>query len=224
MKYRTLLKNIALFVLVLSNMSCSTINNFIEIKHPIIHKEVFISKSKCSLPCLFDITAGTTNYLQAAENIKNYVPEDQITENGERTSNLWIYGEDRTKIFVVVKQVFPSDTVTIIELSTHGQGKITSIGDMISAGYKPMRVFRNRIQGPNTVNLLITFGENEEIIGVVSGSYSVNADSPIDNLFLVDSNYLQWILDDIRTIRNYDFEITWLGYASVDAYINTVSQ
>ncbi len=211
-------KRLMLLAVIIITASCSNLDRFF--KEPGKHNGIYIGTSDCALPCIFDITIGKTDFSSVANNITSQIPTNQIIEKYERYWNFWIYGTDHNKTYVTIKSIFPfpSNSITSIELSNQGQGRVISLGDMIDAGFKPTKVFRNRVSGPNSVNLLITFGKDEQIIGEVSASNSLNAQSPISDLYLANQQYSELLLDDIRAIRHYDYEIKWLGYASVDIY------
>jgi hypothetical protein len=90
----------------------------------------------------------------------------------------------------------------------------------MNSGLTPVKVFRNRVSGgPNTANLLLVLGEKQQILAWVVATGSLNANSPITDLIMVNSQESGWILVEIRMIWHFDDEIAWLDFAPVDDYL-----
>src|SRR5262249_30089787 len=99
-------------------------------------------------------------------------------------------------------------------------GNVATLKDLLSSGYIPRRVFRNRVNGPNTIILLITFGDKQQIIAVVVGTGRVEPMSPIVELIVLAEQEADTLTGDIRMIDHFDYEVSWLGFASVDRYLS----
>lgn len=212
------LKRILVFVAMFLTASCSVIQDFFRVQEPRMRTDIYLSSSDCALPCVYGITAGVTKYSQLKEIITSHVPQAQITDE---SSSFWVSGDDNTKIFITIKKALPNPTnnVLSVELSTHSEGKIISLGEMLDAGLTPQKVFLGRVSGPNAANLLIVFGDKEQIVGQIAAIDAVDSSSPITDLFLLDPENRSWLLDEVKNTRNFDQQISWLGYGSVTQYL-----
>jgi hypothetical protein len=216
-----MVKSIPLLILLFAvSTACNSSESFVQSKSDQKQPENLLTSSTCDLPCVFGVTVGQTLYEEALKIIAERPDANTISVDGQ----FWIAGESNRQLFVTVKRFLPAedDTVPSVELSTHSSKPILPIGELMNSGLTPIKVFRNRVSGgPNTENLLLVLGEHQQIFAVVVVTESLNADSPITDLVLVDSQKSGWILDDIRTIWHFDDEIAWLGFAPVDDYLTT---
>jgi hypothetical protein len=110
------------------------------------------------------------------------------------------------------------DYVSYIELTTQMEKGVITLGQLLKQYGVPARVFRNPVAGPNTVNLLLVFGERHQIFAALSIIGIATDNSPIDTLILASPQEREVVLDDLRTQWHYDTEISWLGFQSADSY------
>ena len=173
----------------------------------------------CALPCVLGITPGQTEYSKALEMITT-LPQVRLSDIG---GDYWIEGRNNNRIYLRIRRVLPNkdNTVSTVELSTYSSEPIVTIGELINSGLIPIKVFRNRVSGgPNTENLLLVLGENQQVLAVVVATGSLNANSPITDLILVTAQNRGWMLDNIRMIWHFDDEIAWLGFVPIDDYLS----
>ena len=166
------------------------------------------------LPCILGIVPGETDFTSALQELASIGTQQGIefktaTEGG-------------TTLFAEVKGTDPRSGRYVSQLLIYAlyPNKVTTLGDILNAGYRPVRVFRRRVNGPGGVSLLIVFGEDQTIIADISGYDSVNADSPVRSLTVIAKVDQEWRLGDILMVEHWDYEINWLGFASADAYLS----
>ncbi len=170
----------------------------------------------CSLPCVIGITPGKTTFEQALKIAASSVPDNQIISDNE----FWIEAKGKSiRIFITLELQDPRlEYLQQITLSTHGNGSITSLGNLLDAGYVPEQVFRSRASGPDTVALLLTFSNQPQVIVQITGYGQVEYSSPVMDIIIVDGKYRPYLLELIRAKRHFEDEVTWLGFTSVKEY------
>jgi hypothetical protein len=174
----------------------------------------------CELPCLLNVTPGETNFDKAdmlirfalvGHPILSSVPGSIVFLTAANTSPQFVSfamtdaGEGR-----YVKQ---------IEIASDDRGAaIMTLGQMIAAGFRPVRVFRGNVNGPRWVTLLIVFGNKQPIVAMTGDRDFLSPSSPITYLIVLspEPDSLEMLLTQIHA----ETEIPWFGFASVDKYLN----
>jgi hypothetical protein len=170
----------------------------------------------CFLPCVMNIVPGEDSFTESSETVASLVPDSQKVNAQE----FWVEGEgENMEIYITLKAEDPraGDFVKLIELRFHGTGQLTTLGTLLDAGYEPDRVFRSRASGPQSIGLIITFKNQPQVIAVVAGIDRIENQSPIREIFVI-AKQSQYVLNDIITLRHFEDEITWIGFASVEEY------
>lgn len=174
--------------------------------------QVPLSFNTCALPCVMGIIPGQTSYSHALRIIESTIPPEQIIDNGY----FWINDVDGTRIEITVHGT--GDFILSIELLAYPEGDVTSLGNLFAAGYTPQRVFRAR--GLDIVSLAIILGENEQVIGIISATGSVNPFSPVERLIISGQIVDDHNLYTISPLIQYYYEISWLGFAPIESYLD----
>jgi hypothetical protein len=179
-----------------------------------------LSFNTCLLPCIFGIIPGETLYADAVEIIVSTVPINQIVGYGM----FEVRANDGTPIKVTLWSQAPGlgDSVQTIKLSaaTSG-GQVTTLGNLLAAGYSPHRVFlNNRTGGTNSAKLLAVFDEYMQIGAVLSADVVVSPDTPIETLLVTAQQETPQLMSDFAGLHYFDYEVGWLGFASVNRYRN----
>ena len=172
----------------------------------------------CELPCVWGITPGETRFTDALDIIESEEPDGQV---GEQTM-FWMLDEDDNEIYFEIKQNDPrlGFTVSQIRVWTPYEGQIATLGDFLNGGYTPVRTFMGKVNGPGGVSLLLVLDSNSLVIGLHDDP--VSADSPIIELFSLDPETNEVLLADTISMGKY-LEISWIGYAPADDYLNLTS-
>jgi hypothetical protein len=179
--------------------------------------EFLFDSEICALPCFIGVMPGETTYTEAIRLLRAIVPKDHFVDE----AGFWLDREDGSRINGRLNTTISAgDYIGSIELSTWGEGQITSLGDMLDADYEPVKVFRHRSNGPNTVNLLVIFGNDMQIAANVIGTQKLDRNSPIEYMVLFGYQDRKFRLTDLRVIQHYDYEISWLGFVSVENYLD----
>jgi hypothetical protein len=177
----------------------------------------------CFLPCVLGIVPGKTDFYSAFQ-----VLASTSVAHGSHTygSDFELKAANSGTFDIVVRPTDPraGHYVSQLFLYTLYPNKFATLGDMLNAGYRPVRVFRSRINGPGGISLLIVFGEDQTIAADVEGFESVNAESPIRYIHVFAREDQGSPLEDVLMIEHWDYEIDWLGYAPIDAYLNQAPQ
>jgi hypothetical protein len=172
----------------------------------------------CILPCIAGVIPGKTDISQAAAIINSVLPNKLyfISDSGLSFQE----SPNGHEVHLDFDGIDPREGryVKQIQASTDGKSKLTTLGAMITAGFVPTRVFRSKVSGPDSINLLIVFGTDQQIIAYVGATKRVSPDTPIENLITTAKE--SWILDDVRMTSHFEDEITWLGFAPIDTYWN----
>jgi hypothetical protein len=174
---------------------------------------IYVASSPCALPCFYGITPGETPYTRAVTYIAGLPQEQNVDDR-----SFWITGNSQNKIYVEVRKFDPRepDFVDTIELETYDATPILSLGQFIDMGWTPRHVYR--VRASRGIVLLLVFGDSGQIMAVVADNYAINADSPIDWLWLAPAKDSEYYLGYVRGRGLFDTEVPWLGYASADNY------
>ncbi len=174
-----------------------------------------LNEEACQLPCFNNIVPGITTLDDALDIVE--------TSSSFATDGDLIQYQTSDNMQVNVRLVRASPTsgayVSRIELGFDESNQLT-LSDIIDAGYLPTEVFRGNVAGPNALNLLLVFGQQQQIVAYLSTIEQVNTDTEINQIWLIAEQDAFVTLDDIRTIQGYDQQIEWLGYAPVDKYLS----
>jgi hypothetical protein len=215
---------IIVFVSILASLlsSCSVLEDHPDVQSSEQKRDLFIGTSSCALPCLFGITAGKMNYFDALAIVNSDFPEPQVIYSG---SSFWVNNTDNERIDITLHHSLPKtfDYVDHIELRSSDNDGLYSLGDVIDTWGEPVTVFRNRIAGPNSVNLLLVFRENQDIFVEASVQETCNRSTPVRSISLVAEQDSESLLVDLRSRWHYDDEIDWLGFVSVENYWEAAS-
>jgi hypothetical protein len=95
----------------------------------------------CLMPCIFKIVPGETNY----EDTLAWINAEFSLQQQVRPGKFWIQDDEGTQIYVTMRTYPGVQDVTKIELTTYGEGHIVTLGQMLEAGYEPIRIFRGRL-------------------------------------------------------------------------------
>jgi hypothetical protein len=175
----------------------------------------------CILPCMVGISPGETDFSSAFGALAS-----QSVKQGEHVQGAWfeLNPTNSNSVYAAIRQTDPrlGHYVSQIYLYTLYPDKLTTLGEMLNAGYLPVRVFRHRVKGPRSVSLLVVIGEDQRIAAEVSDTVALNADSPVSALIVFSKEDREWRLGDILNSQHWDYEIDWLGFAPIEAYLNQV--
>ncbi len=170
----------------------------------------------CEPPGLFGMMPGETS-LQQAFNILS--PMSNLQRDSYYPGGFWMKGSDGKRIYINAnKDANPYSDDLTLELDTFDETPILSLGQIIDSGCEPANVYRINVTGPDTIILLLVFGQRAHIMVAVDAHTLVNSYSAITSLWFVAPQLSENVLNDIRLRRHFDDEIAWLGYASVDDY------
>jgi hypothetical protein len=172
----------------------------------------------CLLPCVLGIEIGKTPVEVAEGILMSAVPEEQQVSRTE----IWILGEDQTtKIYINLVPEDPrlGDYIRQISITAEDRGYITTLGQALEAGYVPSKVYRNAVNPPNSVNLLLVTNAGTPIAFWVSGFNQVDVQSPIVQI-IVTKEVSQ--MNAHRVTTHFMTEIAWQGSADVEDYINAL--
>lgn len=172
----------------------------------------------CHLPCLLGITPGKTTYAQAGRIIDAIAPQVKSDAWGP-----YFTDADGAEIHI---QLGDSSTnlqfVTLLRVSVYSWPtqpyELTTIGELMKAGYFPVRVFRVNITGPNTVILYVVFNSDPALIAEIDGYDELLPMSPVTTLI---EDRVPHPPDEL--MGYYDIrasEIGWYGFGSVYKYLN----
>jgi hypothetical protein len=173
----------------------------------------------CFLPCMLGIVPGETGFNAAFQQLAS-----TGADPGSHTHGIMfdMKARDGNTYFVVMRGSDPRLGRYVSQLIVYPlwHDKVTTLGEILGTGYIPVRVFRNRINGPGVVSLLLVFGEDQRIAAEVTGYGSVNSDSPVRSLIVFAKEDRNWRLGDYLMIGHWDHEIEWRGFAPMEAYLN----
>lgn len=172
----------------------------------------------CELPCVWGITPGQTEISEALDIIASTVPDEQIDPAG----TFWILDSGENQIFIELHQSGPQnvDFVSQITVSTPYSGSVATLGDFLDNGYQPTQVFRGNVNPLGGINLLIAFDRNDIVVGLYDTQ--ISPESPITILYSLDPDLSESLLGTILTVKNFQ-EISWIGFASVEDYLDLPS-
>jgi hypothetical protein len=172
---------------------------------------------ECILPCIFSILPGETDYDDALQTM--------ILMGAKQDGSEFTLKGHLPDLHVEIKRTDPRSghyvsQVLVYKYPDPGQVGVINLGQMLDAGYAPVRVFRNRINGPGVVNLLVVFGKEQQILAHIVGYGQVNSESPIEYVVVLAKADQDWRMGDILAVEHWDYEIEWQGFASMDVYLN----
>lgn len=202
-------KTIGLMFVIIVIASCSTQS---ELAH--FGESLLKSDGECYLPCFNDVTPGITTFDDANRII---VESDDFSDDGN-VMQYNISGVVQAEIDLVRASANSGSYVSRIELSFE-EPYLKSLSEVLNAGYTPSKVFISNVAGPNALNLMLSF-EEEQIIVFLSALNRVEPSSAVNRIWLVGQQDWQLTLDDIRTIQGYEQQIEWLGYAPIEEYLS----
>jgi hypothetical protein len=176
---------------------------------------MLIGVGNCEPPSLYGISVGQTSYRRAL-NIIAGIPKIRVETSDK--SPFWIDGLEGNRIYLNIASTLPYRDQIALELHTYDETPIFSLGHFLKSGCRPTHAYRIDATGSDTVVLLLVFGQSSQIIAVVDAHTFVSADSAITDLWLVPAQSAETYLDDVRSRRHFDDEITWRGYSSIEDY------
>ncbi len=185
-------------------------------------EQVVLPFNTCPLPCFMGIVPGETTFSEAYEIIESTIPSSQLIWEGY----FWIRDDEGTTLYVTIERTDPraGSYVKSINISSHSVSQVVNLGSIISSGYSPQRVFRNRTHGPNALNLLIVFGADMNLMAQVCAIGAVSPNSSVCDLTIAAPQDKDWVLQDIQVTQHYDYEISWLGFDSRENYLETAAR
>ncbi len=186
---------------------------------PVRKNLVVFNPSGCFLPCVAGVIAGDTDFQRVETIIQSQVPNAKRINESE----FWVSQENTDgRLLLSVQSGDPRDGhyVHRIDLNTMDRSgiTITTLGELFDAGFVPIQVFRSRVSGPNTVNLLLVLGEKRQIIARIAPTGKVEPTTSVISLSVLAPQNREDLLGDIRAIGHWDYEIKWDGYGSIDRY------
>ncbi|MBI5931230.1 MAG: hypothetical protein HY862_18120 [Chloroflexi bacterium] len=174
----------------------------------------------CLMPCIFKLIPGETSYQDALA----WVDENIPSQHHLGPQKFWIEDESGTQIFVTLRGYEGVRDLTKIELTTYDKGYIITLGQMLDAGYQPMRMYRGRRVGSTIAKFLIVFDGEQRILAVINADGYIADDTPIISLVMLSNTGRNIALADIQTGWGFDYEIFWQGYGSTRKYLNSPIQ
>lgn len=182
---------------------------------------ISFNPSGCFLPCVLNIYPGRTELSEVFNTLNTYLPHNQVSRRSELRFDVSININDN-QFFVAFDGVDSrlGTKVEQIDISLlTNKGSIITLGDLINAGYVPEKVFRNRVSGgPNTANLLVVF--DNQIVSRLLATNQINSQTPIVELTLISQQEYSLLLQRILDDWNFDYEISWLGFAPIENYLS----
>lgn len=171
---------------------------------------------RCYLPCILGITPGVTALDESLNILAKFGPTEYeaypIMQDG-----INIYA---SPFFLENYYRAPKVSIMYLNATNSDSGKITTFGQLLRSGHTVNRVFRHNINGPNMIFLLTTFDPQEQIFVTVIGSGSLSPSSPINQIFASAIRDVSNNLDEVTSQQHFTDQIPWLGFASVDSYLN----
>lgn len=173
----------------------------------------------CELPCVWGITPGQTEINEALDIITSTVPDEQI---GGPIGTFWIRDSNENQVFIELHQSGPQNVELVSQITVlmpYG-GNLGTLGDFLGVGYYPTQVFRGNVNALGGVNLLIAFDRD----GLAAGLYDtqISSASPVTILYSLDPSSSNDLLSFIL-VKGHYHEISWIGFASADDYLNLPS-
>ncbi|MCB9459076.1 MAG: hypothetical protein H6670_05465 [Anaerolineaceae bacterium] len=202
-------KTIVLILLVFFIASCSIQNEPTQFRELLLRND-----GECYLPCFNDITPGVTTFDEANRIL---VESDEFSGDGD-SMQYRVNGVVQATIDLVRASPISGSYLSRIEFSFE-EPDMLNLNDVIDASYEPNTVFRGNIAGPDALNLMLAF-EEEQIIVFLSVTNRVDPSSPINRIWLVAKQDWQLTLDDTRTIQGIEQQVEWLGYAPIEVYLS----
>ncbi len=173
----------------------------------------------CVLPCILGIVPGETDITSALQDL---TATGAIPGSHTHGTSFEVKAMNGSTFYAVLRGTDPRLGRYVSQLIVYSlwPDKVTTLGEILDAGFTPVRVFRNRTNSPSIVNLLLVFGEDERIVAQVTGFGSISAESPVFSLTVLAKEDRDWRLGDILMIQHWDYEIEWKGFAPMEAYLN----
>lgn len=173
--------------------------------------------SGCELPCVLDIVPGVTKEWQSQQLLATYTSaSDQIEWDFAHQ----VKGNSPDLPFVGVYNTYPDRYVVRISVRVQRSKGLTTLGQMVAAGYKINKIFRSDY-AMGTLEyclFLITFDEKGQIIAVVSSYKNIDAASEVTDLYAIDVRDPGDFLGDVLAKWHAYDEVRWLGFTSVQRY------
>lgn len=169
----------------------------------------------CSLPCVFGITPGKTTWTDYTQLMASNGPTSPRAIN--RGHNFTIKDQDGTRLELLADYYVsanPIKTVSYLSASTP-DGKVTSFGKLVTLQNTPVRVFRSRPFGPQSMLMFFVFGSDQKIVASTWVEHKLSPDTPITFLAVFDNSGTASRV--LLSTLNVD-EIRWLGFGSIAKY------
>ncbi len=169
----------------------------------------------CVLPCVLGVTPGETDFNNAVA-----ILEDSPQVQGiNRGVEFEIEDQQGYPITLIIRRESPlvGNNVGWIDIYAEWNKSITTLGPFLDRYGNPEQTFRIRATGPNVVVLLTSF-ENGSILAEIVAVDQVGPNSEIDHLRIIAPYYVESGLEELTLIQHFDDEVTWLGYAPIEAY------
>lgn len=174
--------------------------------------------SGCELPCVLNIVPGTTTESQAEDIL---AARTSFHNDGDPDFEYQLTGDlpDQPYIGVRYMNPFAPNYVYLLRVTVTSSKGLTTLGQMLAAGYRIHRVIRSSYAGgmEDTCLFLFTFDNNDQIIAIVVAFGNMDLSSVVTDIYVIDRQDHD-AFQSIRDQWHGDDEIRWLGFTSVLRY------
>ena len=175
--------------------------------------------SDCELPCVLGITPGKTSEIDAMTILDARTTYQNTIEPDYQYQ---LNGDTQVQPYIGVRYLDSDEPHTVyqIRVTTGYDQPLTTLGQLISAGHPINRVLLSRfmVGTPDDALMLFTFGPDEQLIAVATINDRVALTSEISAIYSLGQQDRDLTIEMIRHRWGANWELPWLGFASVARY------
>jgi hypothetical protein len=177
----------------------------------------------CELPCVIGVVPDITTASEAEKILSQRTIRNP---NANLVSEMLIVGDKPNQAFIWVDLHYPNlpgpRYVSQVGISARDEIPLTTLGQMLNAGYKVHKVFRSNYAMLHADHgiFLLTFAPENQIVASVLVTQSMDSSTKITDIYVLSTKNNDYNLRQIKAKWHSEDEIRWLGFAPIQSYFD----